>query len=82
MDMVVGARRWADISYTRKLPKILLTYFASFLGGVKIPDLNSGMRIFKKVLAIQFWNLLPAGFSFTSTITMGALTNDYEVAFF
>ncbi|WP_332913952.1 hypothetical protein [Algoriphagus boritolerans] len=80
--MVVGARRWADISYTRKLPKILLTYFASFLGGVKIPDLNSGMRIFKKVLAIQFWNLLPAGFSFTSTITMGALTNDYEVAFF
>lgn len=81
MDMVVGARRWADISYTRKLPKIILTYFASFLGGVDIPDLNSGMRIFKKVLALQFWNLLPSGFSFTSTITMGALTNDHEVSF-
>lgn len=81
MDMVVGARRWADISYTRKLPKRVLTNFASFLGGVDIPDLNSGMRIFKKVLALQFWNLLPSGFSFTSTITMGALTNDHEVAF-
>jgi glycosyltransferase involved in cell wall biosynthesis len=82
MDMVVGARRWADISSTRKIPKRILTLFASFLGGVKIPDLNSGMRIFKKELALQFWNLLPSGFSFTSTITMGALTNDYEVSFY
>lgn len=82
MDMVIGARRWADISWTRKFPKRLLTYFASFLSGQHIPDLNSGMRIFKKDLAIQFWNLFPKGFSFTSTITMGALTNDYEVSFF
>lgn len=81
MDMVVGARKWADISNSRKVPKKVLTAFASFLGGVQIPDLNSGMRIFKKELALQFWNLLPQGFSFTSTITMGALTNDYEVAF-
>lgn len=82
MDMVIGARKWADISWTRKVPKRILTSFASFLSGQKIPDLNSGMRIFKKELAVQFWNLLPKGFSFTSTITLGALTNDYEVAFY
>lgn len=82
MDMVIGARKWADISWTRKIPKKILTSFASFLSGQEIPDLNSGMRIFKKELAVQFWNLLPKGFSFTSTITLGALTNDYEVAFY
>ena len=82
MDMVIGARKWADISWTRKIPKRLLTSFASFLSNQNIPDLNSGMRIFKKELAVQFWNLLPKGFSFTSTITMGALTNDHEVAFY
>jgi glycosyltransferase involved in cell wall biosynthesis len=82
MDMVIGARKWADISWTRKIPKKILTSFASFLSGQNIPDLNSGMRIFKKELAIQFWNLLPKGFSFTSTITLGALTNDHEVAFY
>lgn len=82
MDMVIGARKWADISWTRKVPKKILTSFASFLSGQKIPDLNSGMRIFKRELAVQFWNLLPKGFSFTSTITLGALTNDYEVAFY
>ncbi|WP_338224278.1 glycosyltransferase family 2 protein [Algoriphagus confluentis] len=82
MDMVIGARKWADISWSRKIPKRILTSFASFLSGQKIPDLNSGMRIFKKELAVQFWNLLPKGFSFTSTITLGALTNDHEVAFY
>jgi len=82
MDMVIGARKWADISWTRKIPKKILTSFASFLSGEEIPDLNSGMRIFKKDLAAQFWNLLPKGFSFTSTITLGALTNDNEVAFY
>lgn len=82
MDMVIGARKWEDISWTRKVPKRILTSFASFLSGQKIPDLNSGMRIFKKELAVQFWNLLPKGFSFTSTITLGALTNDHEVAFY
>lgn len=80
-DMVVGARRWSQISGTRRLPKKILTNFASFLSGNQIPDLNSGMRIFKKDLAYQFWNLLPSGFSFTSTITMGALNNHYAVEF-
>jgi glycosyltransferase involved in cell wall biosynthesis len=80
-DMVIGARKWAHIRGARKIPKIILTRFAAFLIGQKIPDLNSGMRIFRKDLAFQFWNLLPSGFSFTSTITIGALSNDYEVEF-
>lgn len=80
-DMVVGARSWQDIGWSRRLPKWLLTRFASFLARSEIEDLNSGMRIFRKELSHQFWSLFPNGFSFTSTITMGAVTNDWEVRY-
>ena len=79
--MVIGARKWSHISWTRRIPKLILTRFAAFLIGTRIPDLNSGMRIFRKDLALQFWYLLPSGFSFTSTITLSALSNEYEVVF-
>lgn len=78
-DMVVGARPWGDISRLRRLPKKLLTTFSSFLANDRIVDLNSGMRIFRKDLALKFWRLYPDGFSFTSTITMGCLTNGYDL---
>lgn len=80
-DMVVGARNWQHISLIRKFPKYLLTFFASFLAKYKIPDLNSGMRIFKKDICMEFWKLYPQGFSFTSTITMGFITQGYNVKY-
>nr|MDA3855588.1 glycosyltransferase family 2 protein [Candidatus Woesearchaeota archaeon] len=80
-DMVVGARSWSSISKLRLVPKYILTILSSFLAGKKIEDLNSGMRIFKKEMSKQFWNLYPNGFSFTSTITMGAFTSGYEVKY-
>lgn len=80
-DMIVGARPWKSISALRKLPKFILTKFSSFLAGYKILDLNSGMRIFKKEMAMQFWGLYPNGFSFTSTITMGCVTNGYNLKY-
>ena len=80
-DMVIGARAWNDISWVRRTPKRILTIFSSFLSGSDIPDLNSGMRIFNKKLAYSFWHLFPNGFSFTSTLTIGAITNEYDVKF-
>lgn len=80
-DMIIGARQWSDISMIRRLPKSILTWFASFLAGFNIPDLNSGMRIFKRDLAMKFWFLYPEGFSFTSTITMAMLTHGYKIHF-
>lgn len=80
-DMIIGARDWDDISPLRKYPKLLLTKLASFIAEYPIPDLNSGMRIFKKSLSHKFWHLFPAGFSFTSTLTIGAITNDDKVYF-
>ncbi|MFH1610424.1 MAG: hypothetical protein ABIA91_00875, partial [Patescibacteria group bacterium] len=67
--------------WQRKHAKIFLNKFASYLSGQKIPDLNSGMRIFKKEIVFKYWELFPNKFSFTSTLTMICLTHGYDTVF-
>ena len=82
-DMVVGARTGQEVQVPliRRPAKWALTTLANYLSGLEIPDLNSGLRAFKKDIAVGFFRLLPAGFSFTTTITLAMLTNDYNVAY-
>ncbi len=82
-EMVVGARTGANaaIPLVRRPAKRLLTWLASYLTGTKIPDLNSGLRLFKRALAIEFFDLLPSKFSFTTTITLAALNSGYLVQY-
>jgi glycosyltransferase involved in cell wall biosynthesis len=80
-DMVVGARIADDVQYPliRKIPKVFLRAYAVWIAGQDIPDLNSGMRVFRRSIAERFLNILPDGFSFTTTITLAMLTNRYIV---
>ncbi|MEM7725694.1 MAG: glycosyltransferase family 2 protein [Cyanobacteria bacterium P01_A01_bin.45] len=80
-DMVVGARIGANVKYStlRKIPKWFLARFAEWITMSSIPDLNSGLRVFKKSILEEFLNILPNSFSFTTTITMAMLTNNYIV---
>src|SRR5574337_1100811 len=82
-EMVVGARGNNDsnIPLARRPTKWLLNKLANYLTGIKIPDLNSGLRAMKKDVVMKFIHLLPDGFSFTTTITLAMLTNDYTVEF-
>jgi len=82
-DMVVGARlgQHVRIPLMRRPAKWLLGKLARFLAQRDIPDLNSGLRIFRRELAERFYTLFPDGFSFTITITMAALTNGYRVKY-
>lgn len=83
-DMVVGARTgdYAKVSPTRHLVKWFLNKYANYLVKIKIPDLNSGLRIFRKDVYSEFKKLLPNGFSFTTTITLALLSNDYRVKYY
>lgn len=76
-DMVVGSRTGKDVNIPlyRRPAKRFLSMLANYLSGTKIPDLNSGMRIFRKEDAKKFFNILPSGFSFTTTITLAYLSN-------
>jgi len=82
-DMVVGARTGdaVKIPPLRKPAKWLLNRLASLLAEAHIPDLNSGLRAFRKDGAMRFMSLLPSGFSFTSTITLAMLCNDMRVKY-
>ncbi|MEK6970145.1 MAG: glycosyltransferase family 2 protein [archaeon] len=82
-DMVVGARNPSSqhIAWTRKPGKMFLSLIANYLVGQKIPDLNSGMRLFRKDMGMEFYHLYPQGFSFTITITLASLVNRYTVKY-
>jgi len=77
-DMVVGSRKQTEnIPLLRRPAKLILSVLANILTGRHIPDLNSGLRVFRRDMALQFLHLYPAGFSFTTTLTLAALTNGY-----
>jgi glycosyltransferase involved in cell wall biosynthesis len=80
-DMAVGARIGENthIPLVRKPAKWFLQKLASYLAGQNIPDLNSGLRVIKKPLLEKFSNILPSGFSLTTTITLALLCNNYFV---
>lgn len=82
-DMVVGARVGKDarIPLIRKPAKWVIGKLANYLGEYKIPDINSGLRVMKKAVVKKFFNILPSGFSFTTTITLAMLTNGYNVKY-
>ncbi len=81
--MIVGARTGdvVKIPLLRKFPKWVLNKLANYLTGVKIPDINSGLRIMKKEDVEHLMKILPDGFSFTTTITLAMLTNNMPVCF-
>jgi glycosyltransferase involved in cell wall biosynthesis len=82
-DMVVGTRTGASVHVPamRRPVKWVLTRVANLLSGHRIPDLNSGMRVFRRDLAMRFFGLYPDGFSFTSTITLASHVNGYRVEY-
>lgn len=82
-DMAVGARikPGAAISSLRRFPKWLLGKWANYLAERKIPDLNSGLRVFKKNIASRYEGLFPNGFSFTTTITLALECHGYIVKY-
>lgn len=83
LKMVVGARLGPDaaISFIRRPPKWVLNKIASTLVGFKIPDLNSGLRVFDREIALNNLSLLSDRFSFTTTITLVMLTQNHKTEY-
>lgn len=79
--MIVGQRSWNEIEPVRRPAKKAITVLASYLADYKIPDINSGMRLFHREIVDRHLRVYPNKFSFSSTMTMVSLTNLYEVIF-
>jgi glycosyltransferase involved in cell wall biosynthesis len=82
-DMVVGSRTGADvhIPLSRKPAKWFLRVMANYVSNTKIPDLNSGLRVFRRDVAMQYFAILSDQFSFTTTITLAMLCDKYAVSY-
>ena len=81
-DLVIGERRSQNRSgLWRFLGKFFLRKLAEYLSGQKIPDLNSGMKLFKKAQFIGYAVLLPNGMSFSDATTLLYLHRELRVVF-
>jgi glycosyltransferase involved in cell wall biosynthesis len=82
-DMAVGARtgRHVQIPLLRRPAKWVLNRLANYVTGAQIPDLNSGLRAFRRDMVMQYFPILPDQFSFTTTITLAMLCDKYAVSY-
>jgi glycosyltransferase involved in cell wall biosynthesis len=82
-DMVVGARIGSNVKIPliRRPAKWALNRLANYMTNARIPDLNSGLRAFRRKLAMQYFAILPDQFSWTSTITLAMHCDKYAVAY-
>lgn len=82
-DMVVGARigKNVHIPWVRRPAKKVLNKLANYIADVSIPDLNSGLRAFRREIALQYVAILPDQFSFTTTITLAMHCDKYAVSY-
>lgn len=80
--MVVGGRgQGAYQVASRKPGKWLLTKVAESIAGERIPDLNSGLRIFDRALVSRFLYLLPDGFSASTTVTLLFYRRGFDISY-
>lgn len=84
LDMIVASRTGENVSYPfiKKIPKFFIIKLANYITNTKIPDINSGLRIFNKEISLKYFHLYPNGFSFTTTITLSLLCAEYKVDFY
>ena len=81
VDQVVGARTTEEGTHKilRVPAKWVIRKIAERLSSTKIPDLNSGLRAFRRDVSLPYLRLLPPGFCCVTTITMSFLSNQHPV---
>lgn len=81
--MIVGARQGAQFrgSFLKRIGRWLQLWLVRFTVGTAVPDANSGFRLFKRSLAMRYFDFVCSGFSFTTSITIALLCEQYCVKF-
>ncbi|MDX3967628.1 MAG: glycosyltransferase family 2 protein [Bradyrhizobium sp.] len=82
-DMVVGARTGEH--YRESLLKMplrrILRWIVEFTAGRSIPDINSGLRAFRRSIILQYYDHLCDTFSFTTSMTLAYMMTGRFVAY-
>lgn len=76
-DLVVGARTGENYreSFLKMNLRKILRMFVEFVAGRKIPDINSGLRVFDRSTVMPFFPRLCNTFSFSTSQTLAYMMN-------
>ena len=82
-DQVNGARtsEQGTLPWLRRPAKWFIRRLACYLTGCRIPDLNTGLKAFKREAMLPWLWVVPDGFSCVTTMTLAFLTNGYPVKY-
>jgi len=81
-DMVVGARgKDSHRPLMRRPGKAILARLVNMLSKRKIPDFNSGLRVFRTTVIRRYLHLMPDGFSLSTTSTVALNSMGYGVKY-
>ncbi len=82
-DQVNGARTSEEgtLKPLRFTAKWIIRQIAIYLSGQPIPDLNTGLKAFKRSVMLKYLWVLPDGFSCVTTMTLAFLTNGHPVKY-
>ncbi len=82
-DMAVGARQgeaYRESALKHPL-RILLKFLVEFTAGQKVPDPNSGLRVFRRSGIVEHFPALSQGFSFTTSATLAYMSTGKFVVY-
>lgn len=82
-DQVNGARMSEEgtIKALRVPAKWAIRKVAEWVSGKRIPDLNTGMKVFKRDIMLRYLWVLPEGFSCVTSMTLAFLCNGHPVKY-
>ena len=82
-DQVNGARtsEKGDLPWLRAPAKWMVRMFASLLAGKRIPDLQTGLKAFKRQVMLTYLWIIPDKFSHCPLITLAFLCNHHSVKY-
>jgi len=82
-DQANGARtsEQGTLKFFRVPAKWFIRKLACYLTGVNIPDLNTGLKAFKRDIMLRYLWVISDGFSCVTTMTLAFLCNGYNVKY-
>ncbi|MCB2154393.1 glycosyltransferase family 2 protein [bacterium] len=82
-DQVNGARTSERGTYRalRFMAKWFIRQLAIYISGHHIPDLNTGLKAFKRDVMLRYLWVMPDGFSCVTSMTLAFLTNGHPVKY-
>ena len=81
IKMLVGSRHNLEEKMIRRYGRKVLNFIATLSSNHYLQDLNSGLRMFERDLAVKYFPIVCDEFSFTTSLTMSIVTDNHLMGY-